>query len=149
MLGSFFAVFLMLRDSKLKELKSGPDIKISVIIPVRNERHNISNLLSDIKNQTYAPHEVICVDDSSVDGTGDIVKEQGVVLIEAGELPEGWRGKPWACQQGAHIAKGDVLLFLDADVRLQGDALKVLASNYTKGTSCISVQPISQNKKDI
>jgi 4,4'-diaponeurosporenoate glycosyltransferase len=49
-------------------------------------------------------------------------------VIRSKELPQGWFGKPWACQQGADAAEGDILFFLDADVELSPTALTRLAS---------------------
>lgn len=47
----------------------------------------------------------------------------GVKLITLKSKPEGWTGKSWACQNGADAAKGELLLFLDADVRLGPDGM--------------------------
>jgi chlorobactene glucosyltransferase len=96
---------------------------VSIIVPARNEAENITTCLQTILDTDYPRWEVIVVDDSSVDGTADIVraieaKSNGLVrLVECAPLPKDWMGKSWACWQGFHEARGDVLLFTDADTR--------------------------------
>ena len=95
--------------------------KTSVIIPARNEAHNLPKLLASLTNQKESPEEIIVVDDGSTDGTADVARQHGAKVVVPGPLPEGWRGKPWACHQGAHAATGDVFCFLDADTWLAGE----------------------------
>jgi chlorobactene glucosyltransferase len=101
---------------------------VSVIVPARNEAVNISVCVASLLNSVYPNFEIIVVDDGSVDGTGDIVQilveHSGgrLRLIDGEPLPEGWLGKPWACWQGAGAARGELLLFTDADTRHE-DAL--------------------------
>ena len=96
---------------------------VSVIVPARNEAENITTCISTLLNTTYPKWELIVVDDGSVDGTADIVeaiaaRSNGMVrLIHGVDLPAGWLGKSWACWQGYREAKGDVILFTDADTR--------------------------------
>jgi len=95
--------------------------QVSVIIPARNEEINIGACVASIVMSEYPSYEVIVVDDQSQDGTAEIVRglengnAQEIRLIAGEPLPEGWFGKPWACSQGAASAKGDLLLFTDAD----------------------------------
>ena len=116
------------------------DARVSVIIPARNEAKTLPDLLEDLKRQTVQPFEVICVDDDSTDDTAAIAAAHGARVITAPDRPEGWLGKPWACETGAQAALGDSLLFLDADVRLSPDAMLGLLSAYGAG-ECVSVQP--------
>lgn len=122
-----------------------PDKKIqttiSVVIPARNEIHNISAIIHDLKSQTLAPHEVICVDDGSEDGTAAKAIAAGARVIMAGPHPDGWVGKTWASQAGARIASGELLMFLDADVRLQPQALESIAALQQNRGGVVSVQP--------
>lgn len=122
--------------------------KISVIIPARNEALTLPLILKDLKNQTCPVLEVICVDDQSEDDTGIIAESFGAQLISIKAKPEGWSGKTWACQSGAKVAKGDYLLFLDADVRLSQDAIRKLSSTQAASGCVISVQPF-HNLTDI
>ncbi len=140
-IGLIFAFILTAKFDGVKSLGTDENFKITVIIPARDEAHNISGILRDLQNQDYQIHEIICVDDSSRDNTSAIAKDFGATIIPAGDLPDGWKGKPWACHVGAQNATGDILLFIDADVRFCKDALSTLVSNFKKENSCVSVQP--------
>lgn len=102
---------------------------ISVLIPVRNEAENIADLISSLQAQEkLANLEVIFINDSSTDETAEkievaIKNGSAIKLINAPELPDSWMGKPWALQQGYLAAKGDVIVTLDADVRLTSTAI--------------------------
>ncbi|NLX25332.1 MAG: glycosyltransferase [Lentisphaerae bacterium] len=121
---------------------SAADAKdVSVIIPARNEALTLPHLLEDLKNQTIQPLEVICVDDDSSDDTALVAASLGARVVPAPPRPEGWLGKPWACEAGTRSSKGKHLLFLDADVRLAPDALSTLMTEYGDGHRAISVQP--------
>jgi chlorobactene glucosyltransferase len=93
---------------------------VSVILPARNEAHNIARCVSSILATTYPNLELIVVDDSSTDGTAQIAREAAaddarVRVVTCPPLPEGWFGKQWACATGAKVARGSVLQFTDAD----------------------------------
>jgi chlorobactene glucosyltransferase len=90
---------------------------VSVIIPARNEARNIERCVRSVLAATYPTIEVIVVDDRSTDGTGDLVEPLGVRLVRGAELPAGWFGKQWALVQGYRAARGQLLLFADADTR--------------------------------
>jgi chlorobactene glucosyltransferase len=99
----------------------GPDAPlVSVIIPARNEGRNIERCVRSVLSTTYPRVEVIVVDDHSTDDTGAIARgiaasDARLRVIEAPALPTGWFGKQWACATGARDARGEVLLFTDAD----------------------------------
>lgn len=102
--------------------------RASVVIPARNEARNIADCLRSVLCSTYAPLEVIVVNDHSTDGTGDIARaiaaeDQRVRVIDNTDLPSGWFGKQWACSQGARMATGDILIFVDADTRIAPDLI--------------------------
>lgn len=95
---------------------------VSVVIPARNERHNIEACVRSALDARYPTLEVIVVDDRSSDGTGDIARalsraDTRVRAIDNPELPDGWFGKPWACSTGAAAARGQFICFTDADAR--------------------------------
>lgn len=149
-IGFFIGFFLFFRLPKLKKRRSegeADNIRISVIIPARNEEDNLPNILSDLKKQTYDLYEIICVDDNSEDATAQVIQRFGAICIQLDSLPEGWKGKPWACQNGAKAASGDLLLFIDADVRLSATAVESLASRFCLNGRPISVQPYHIVKK--
>ncbi len=94
---------------------------VSVIVPARNEERSIRDCVRSICASDYPAFEVIVVDDRSEDRTAEVARAvapdraRRVVVVEGAELPDRWFGKPWACTQGAAEARGDLLLFTDAD----------------------------------
>ena len=106
---------------------------LTIIIPARNEEHNLPVLLRSLNAQETRPAEVIVVDDGSTDRTATIARELGARVIASQQpLPEGWRGKTWACHQGAQAARGERLLFLDADTWFEPGGLdKILAAHVS------------------
>lgn len=109
---------------------------VSILIPARNEQQNIGTLLSDIKKLSYRNCEVIVYDDCSTDRTAEIVNEYRLMdsrikLISGTPLPQGWLGKSFACHQLSLIARGEYYLYLDADVRVNGNLIE-RSINYTR-----------------
>ena len=93
---------------------------VSVIVPARNEAANIETVIRSVLATTYRPMELLVVDDRSTDETAAMVerlapRDPRLRLVRGAPLPEGWYGKPWACLQGYREAKGELLLFTDAD----------------------------------
>ena len=109
---------------------SGLAASVSVVVPARNEEHNLPRLLASLQAQTEPPLEVLVVDDDSVDRTAAVARAAGCVVVESGPPPPGWLGKPWACHQGAAVARGERLLFLDADTWLAPDGVTRLAAAH-------------------
>jgi glycosyltransferase involved in cell wall biosynthesis len=102
--------------------------KVSVIIPACNEAATIEPALKSILAMDYADLEVIAVNDRSVDRTGAILEEMqkqypGLQIYDISELPEGWLGKNHALQYGAERARGEYLLFTDADIIMEKSSL--------------------------
>jgi chlorobactene glucosyltransferase len=96
---------------------------VSVIVPARNEAENIGICAASLLASRYPRREIIIIDDGSTDGTGDIVRviaERGdgdLRILDGQPLPAGWLGKCWACWQGYQEARGELLVFTDADTR--------------------------------
>ncbi|NLO83292.1 MAG: glycosyltransferase [Clostridiales bacterium] len=124
-----------------------PAYKVSVIIPARNEEHNLPYLLESLKKQTLTPYEIIVVDDFSSDKTSEIACRYGVKLVKNTELPEGWTGKNWAVWNGFMQSSGDVIVFLDADVRLAPRGLEALLKSREECGGVISVVPYHHTEK--
>ena len=97
--------------------------RVSVLIPARDEAATVASLLRSLAGQDVA--EVLVLDDESSDGTAEIAASCGARVLPGAPPPPGWLGKPWACTQLAAAAdpRSDVLVFLDADVRLEPDAI--------------------------
>ena len=117
-----FAVtlFNFISDPKLRRVNKSYTNLVSILIPARNEEDNILTLLKSIYQQDYRDYEVIVLDDDSSDRTYDIcaefaAKHSNFSMIKGKELTGQWLGKNYACHQLARQAKGEFLLFLDAD----------------------------------
>ena len=100
---------------------------VSILIPARNEEKNIGNLLGQLQEFNYDSLEIIVCDDHSTDGTASIIQSfetsrHPVQYLKGQQVPIGWLGKNYACHQLANKAKGEYLLFIDADVQV-GDGL--------------------------
>ena len=140
LLGLCASALLFWRIPLLPRKKATNPLRLSIIIPARNEEQTLPLLLSDLLAQQFTPHEIIVVNDDSEDDTEAVARTHGVKVLSLHTKPEGWGGKSWACQQGALAATGDSLLFLDADVRLSPDGLgRVAAAHAANGV--VSVQP--------
>lgn len=105
-------------DSSTPPGKGGP--RVSVLLPARNEEAHIRACVESLLEQDYPEYEVVVLNDSSQDNTGKILGELSLssdrlVVLEGKEIPSGWNGKNWACHQLSQAAKGEVLLFTDAD----------------------------------
>ena len=103
---------------------------VSILVPARNEEANIRDCLLRALQLNYQPKEIIVVDDRSEDRTAQIVAELArdhpeISLVRVGSLPEGWTGKTHALWEGFQRARGDWLLFIDADTRHHPDNLDV------------------------
>ncbi len=97
-----------------------PAPSVSILIPARDEEANIEACLRSLQKQGYPDFEILVLDDNSSDSTPEIVGrmaagDERIKLINGEALPQGWAGKPFACYQLAQAAKGDWLLFVDAD----------------------------------
>jgi chlorobactene glucosyltransferase len=93
---------------------------VSLVIPARNEAHNIRRCVESALASNYPRLELIVVDDHSTDATGAIAAELAagdarLRVVTPPPLPPDWFGKQWACTAGAEIARGELLGFMDAD----------------------------------
>lgn len=122
---------------------------LSVIIPARNEAENIAECVRSIRGAGYAPLEIIVVDDRSTDDTAHlaeaVARETGpgrVTVMRGAEPPAGWYGKPWALVEGYREARGELLLFADADTRHTAELIpRALAALETERVDLVSVLP--------
>lgn len=104
--------------SEYKNVKNLPFV--SILVPARNEESNIKKCVESLIKQNYPRFELIVLDDNSTDNTLKVLKKQKkkhreLKIVKGKKLPLDWQGKNWACHQLSRKAKGDLLLFTDAD----------------------------------
>lgn len=126
-----------------------PKGTVSVLIPARNEEENIRACISSVLNQSYLPFEIIILNDNSTDNTGEIISafsSDKIISLKGKKLPEGWVGKNFACHQLQNEAKGDYLLFIDADTILEKDCIaSALHFAEKNNTGLLSVMPYEES----
>jgi len=116
------------------EKKEHEKPRVSVILPARNEEKFIEKCLNSLLNQDYDNYEIIAINDSSTDSTGNIIKEYSkkfpkIISVDAKPKPDGWIGKNWACIEGYKKASGDLLLFTDADTTHTSSVISLAVSH--------------------
>jgi glycosyltransferase involved in cell wall biosynthesis len=114
-----------------------------VIVPARNEEASLGACLESLVGQSGVSLEIIVVDDGSTDRTREIAQSfAGVRVVEPGALPPGWSGKNNALVAGARQARGQWLLFTDADtVHRPGSLAHALAEAQQRGAALLSYSP--------
>lgn len=128
---------------------------LSVIIPARNEALNIEGCVRSILRAPYQPLEVLVADDRSTDETAAIVERLAQApearsrlrLIRGAEVPPGWFGKQWAMIQAYRQARGQLLLFTDADTHHEPELIpRAVAALQTEHAHLVSVIPRQEMK---
>ena len=124
---------------------------VSLLIPARNEEQNIvaavGSALAAAPASLAAQVRVIVADDHSTDRTADLVaslatRDPRVSILSVPQLPAGWNGKQHACYTLAQAANTELLLFVDADVRLEPESIpRMVAELNRSGASLISGVP--------
>lgn len=150
----FVALFAVISISNLFYLKSLNSYKapgdtpfVSILVPARNEEDDIGNCVSSLLAQDYANYEVVVMDDDSTDSTLQILltlaASDNRLRIEKGTpLPSGWLGKHWACHQLSQKARGELLLFTDADTVHKPQMLRqAVSAMATEKADLISAEP--------
>ncbi|MGA9511876.1 MAG: glycosyltransferase family 2 protein [Candidatus Sulfotelmatobacter sp.] len=120
-------------------------LTVSVIVPARNEEFSLDACLSSLVAQQGVSFEIIVVDDHSTDRTPEIASSfsgNGVKLIHAPQPPNGWTGKNNAVAAGAKIARGEWLLFTDADtIHLPGSLARSIEEAKRQKAELLSYSP--------
>jgi GT2 family glycosyltransferase len=138
---------------------AAPPPLVSLLVPARNEQANVVDCLRGMIAQSHPRCEILLLDDGSTDATAElasrVLAEQRAAgvgrgaanaaaarLVAGRPLEPGWGGKCFACHQLAELAQGEWLLFLDADTRLEPDAVaRALAAAGTAGVDLASFLP--------
>ncbi|HJT16921.1 MAG TPA: glycosyltransferase [Thermoanaerobaculia bacterium] len=118
---------------------------VSIVVPARNEERTIDRAVRAFLAQDYGSFEVIVVNDRSIDRTGEILRtiaDRRLTIVDGIEPPAEWLGKPWALQQGSEAAKGEVLLFVDADLVYAPETLRAaIADLEQSGVAMLALFP--------
>lgn len=125
-----------LRRPRPRTITGGSE-RVSLLIPARDEAGSIADAVRSARLQGSdglpIDLEVVVLDDGSTDGTASIAEQAAEgdprvrVLTAPDEAPPpGWLGKPWACARLAQEATGTILVFMDADVVLEPDAVRAV-----------------------
>lgn len=117
---------------------------LSLIIPTYNEEEYLPVLLESIKQQDFSDYEIIVADADSKDNTVKIAEEYGCIVVEGG-MPAVGRNN------GAKVAKGDYLLFLDSDLKLTEDYLAKVIYEFKMerlGIAITQMKPLSKKTED-
>lgn len=155
-----FAAILQLRWCKrLEPLKAPPpietqfesaensDVQCSIIVAARDEESRIEQSIRRLLDQCHVTVEVLVIDDRSTDRTEQILRrialeDNRVVVQRVVDLPKGWLGKCHACHLGATKAKGDWILFTDADCWLAPDAIfRAIRTAESAGVDHLTMTP--------
>ncbi len=121
-------------------------VRISVVVPMRNEAHCIGQLLQDVVLQQYPTDSfhVLLIDDHSTDHTTQIVQEfsEQYPNITLWELPEGAYGKKAALRYALSKLDGELVVTTDADCRVPPAWLTTIANYYTKYRPVMIICPV-------
>jgi chlorobactene glucosyltransferase len=112
----------------------------------------IGRCLESLAGQNTDIHEILVLDDHSTDGTGAIIdgwsqRDPRIKRLAGAELPPGWSGKAWACQQLSQAATGEVLVFTDADTQHDSECIgSAAAYMQQRGADMLSLWPHQQTE---
>ncbi|KAA5543539.1 glycosyltransferase [Adhaeribacter rhizoryzae] len=136
------SIYLTVNRRKIKFLAEVPQTTaetfpaVAIIIPVRNEEANLAEALASVCRLNYPNYHILVINDRSTDRTPEILedfarREPNIKVLTIAELPPGWLGKNHALYQGYAATTATWMLFTDADVVYDSDAL-TKALHYTQ-----------------
>jgi len=137
--------FRSLSDQIPIEIQGRPAPLVSICIPARNEEAVIERCVTSALKQDYPNFEVLVLDDNSTDNTTQILAKLSSIITNLYHLngkpkPADWLGKPWACHQLSEHAKGDYLIFIDADTWIEEQTISK-SINALQKSDAITVWP--------
>lgn len=141
-------LFVIVNSLTMREIKGQCaqeiNLPISILIPMRNEERNVSEVIAAVTTQEQiSNNEIIVLDDNSTDSTKELLaRYTNIRVLDGAELPQGWLGKNYACHQLVAHSSGELLVFLDADVRIAPQAIAAaIVSMESWGWDFISPYP--------
>jgi glycosyltransferase involved in cell wall biosynthesis len=120
---------------------------VSILVPAKDEAHQIPNCLDSLTAQDYPNFEILVVDDRSSDDTAAIVRrcaerDARIRLLQIKELPAGWTGKTHALHKCEEQARGEWLFFVDADTYMDPSCLsRLLRDCVANGAEMETIVP--------
>ena len=128
---SFILLISLINFFTIRNPKKSTQINesISVVVPLRNEATNVAELIDSLRAQkNLAQVEFLLLDDNSEDATLALLQQHtsglsNFHILNGSTLPQGWIGKTWALQQLFERASGEIIVSVDADVRLVPNAI--------------------------
>ena len=120
---------------------------LSIVIPACNEAAHLESAATTLTQQDYPTLEIILVDDRSTDGTAEVIDrlakgDSRIRAVHVTSLPAGWLGKVHALRRGAEMARGEWLLFTDADIHFSEGALRrAIAFAIRQGADHLTLVP--------
>ncbi len=135
-----------LRTRRFQTKSGSPSVRISILLPCHNERHNITELAEALYNQQYPNNlvEVIWIDDHSDDGTGELLDQ--IVLSHPGQrvvhLTGQESGKKAGLKAGMECASGELILLTDADSRPGKDWIRTMAGFFQETHTDLIAGPV-------
>ena len=131
---------------------SAVDLKVSILIPARDEAGSIGTIVESLLRQSFNRFELLILDDHSQDDTEGSARkasrgDERLRTLPGRSIPSGWLAKNWACHQLAAQARGDILIFTDADVLWQRPALAALLSEFMRSNAdMLAVMPTQKTE---
>ena len=128
-LTKFFDHLDELRDVQPLLIEPNKWPALSLVVPACNEAGTIRSAVESLLKIDYPKIEFVLVNDRSTDATGEILNEFAardarIKVVHIEHLPEGWLGKVHALSEGTKLAKGEWILFTDADVHYREFTMK-------------------------
>ncbi|NHJ04397.1 MAG: glycosyltransferase [Candidatus Heimdallarchaeota archaeon] len=121
---------------------------VSVIVPTFNEESNIVKCLKSLRSLDYSNYEIILSDGGSIDSTIELAAPFVDKIIIENEVPDNWVGKNYGCNLAYKVARGDILLFTDADTYHEPDSLsKTVSVLKQKNAGLVSLLPYQRLEK--
>jgi cellulose synthase/poly-beta-1,6-N-acetylglucosamine synthase-like glycosyltransferase len=119
---NFFTIRIPRNNSQISK-------SVTVLLPMRNEQDNVADCVAELMAQINIHSlQVIIIDDQSTDNTAEVLaksigNDSRFTVIPSNGPRSGWLGKVSALQSGFELSKGEIVICLDADVRLKPDAI--------------------------